>query len=87
MIETTYFFEKKTRPDTQLPKSRARWQGLWKKKANQVDDDQELVKSLLNDLDIPFDAHSDTLGHFRVGRLNSERPRPIVIKLTHANKK
>lgn len=53
----------------------------------EVDDDQALVKSLLNDLDIPFDAHSDTRGHFRVGRLNSERPRPIVIKLTHANKK
>ena len=53
----------------------------------EVDDDQALVKSLLNDLDIPFDALSDTRGHFRVGRLNSERPRPIVIKLAHANKK
>ena len=53
----------------------------------EVDDDQALIKSLLNDLDIPFDALSDMRGHFRVGRLNSERPRPIVIKLAHANKK
>ena len=53
----------------------------------EVDDDQALVKSLLNDLDIPFDALSDMRGHFRVGRLNGERPRPIVIKLAHANKK
>lgn len=53
----------------------------------EVDDDQALVKSLLNDLDIPYNAHSDTRGHFRVGRLNSQRPRPIVIKLTNANKK
>ena len=53
----------------------------------EMDDDQALVKSLLNDLDIPFDALSDMRGHFRVGRLNSERPRPIVIKLAHANKK
>ena len=51
------------------------------------DNDQALVKSLLNDLDIPYNVHSDTRGHFRVGRLNSERPRPIVIKLIHANKK
>ena len=56
--------------------------GLW-----EADDDQALVNSLLSDLDIPFDALSDTRGHFRVGRLNSERPRPIVIKLAHANKK
>ena len=53
----------------------------------EVDDDQALVKSLLSDLDIPFDALSDMRGHFRVGRLNSERPRPNVIKLAHANKK
>ena len=53
----------------------------------EVNDDQALVKSLLNDLDIPFYANSDTHGHFRVGLLNSERPRPIVIKLAHATKK
>ena len=53
----------------------------------EVDDDQALVKLLLNDLDIPYNVHSATRGHFRVGRLNSERPRLIVIKLTNANKK
>ena len=53
----------------------------------EVNDDQALVKSLLSDLDIPFHAHSDTCGDFHVRRLYSERLRPIVIKLTHANKK
>ena len=54
---------------------------------HETGDDHALIKSLFNDLDIPFGTVPDTRGTYRVGSQNSDNKRPIVIKLAHSNKK
>ena len=47
----------------------------------EADDDQELIKSLFDDLEISTDPHCN----FRVGSQGSGKARPMVVKLGHAS--